>query len=64
MKIEVNAQELAVLLDGVASIPLNRSYNMFNRLMQQGVEEGLIQKPVVPSAPLVATPEGDKGHMQ
>jgi len=54
MKIEVDANELATLLDGLGALPLARGYNLFNRVMQQGLQEGLIKQQPAPSA----APEG------
>lgn len=33
MQIEVNKDELAVILDGLAALPLARSFNVFNKLL-------------------------------
>ena len=33
MKIETTPEELALILDGLATLPLARSYNLFTRLM-------------------------------
>ena len=34
MNIEVNKDELALILDALAAMPLARTYNLFNRLIQ------------------------------
>lgn len=33
MQVELSKEELAIVLDGLAALPLARTYNLFNRLL-------------------------------
>ena len=38
---DLSKEEVAVILDGVAMLPLARSYNVFNKLAQQAQAQGM-----------------------
>lgn len=46
MNIELTKDEAALVLDGLAQLPLGRSFNLFNRLLAE------LQKPDVPVTPI------------
>jgi hypothetical protein len=52
VKIDVTPEECALILDGLASLPLKASYNLFTKLM------GEYQKQSTPSTPTAAEPVG------
>lgn len=57
MNIEVSKDELAVLLDGLAMLPLARSYVLFNRLA--GIVNAPPPAPEPPPEPPPESPRGD-----
>jgi hypothetical protein len=48
LNVELDKNELATVLDGLAALPLARSYNLFNRLapMMQQPEQPMIPTPL------------------
>jgi hypothetical protein len=50
MNVELSSEELVLVLDGLAALPLSRSYNLFNKMY------ALTQKPAE-SIPVPPTPE-------
>jgi hypothetical protein len=52
MNVELTKDELALLCDGLAALPLVRSYNLFNKLAQ------LVNQPEAPS-PAPPSPPDD-----
>jgi hypothetical protein len=47
---DLTKEEAALVLDGLASLPLAKSYNLFNKLAQQAQQQGQ-QMPQVAAAP-------------
>jgi hypothetical protein len=39
VKIEISAEELSIIMDGLAQLPLAKSYNLFGKLMLLYQEE-------------------------
>jgi hypothetical protein len=57
MKVELSNEEIPIILDGLANLPLSRAYNLFSRILLQAQHEGIIMAPPKPTVPPEVAPE-------
>ncbi len=51
MNLDVTKEEAGIIMDGLSALPLQKSYNLFNKLMQQLQQEGVLSPPPQTSSP-------------
>lgn len=55
---DLSKEEVALVLDALSTMPLNRSYNLFNKLVLQAQAQGMQLNVGISAAP-ASSPSGD-----